>query len=268
MLGLVGPNGAGKTTTIRMILDIIRPDRGTVTLLEQSLDHDARHQIGYLPEERGLYRGLRVTNMLVYLGELKGLARHDAARRADDLLDRLGMASHRSKKVGELSRGMTQFIQFAGTIIHRPAVVILDEPFSNLDPVNVRTMKEIIGELRSEGAAVMLSTHQMYQVEELCDEVVMIDDGAIVLEGLLTDIKRRFRGDSLVIACDPWPEGLHGVSDVRRQGQTHVVRMLPGTTPEMVLRQLVEKGSHVERFEVETPSMEDIFVTVVRSRRG
>ncbi len=266
ILGLVGPNGAGKTTTIRMILDIIRPDRGAVTLLGEKLSQDTRQQIGYLPEERGLYRGLRTIKMLTYLGELKGMNKRDAIQNADDLLEMLNMSPHRSKKIGELSRGMAQLIQFAATIIHRPKVVILDEPFAGLDPINVRLIKDVISDLRKEGASVILSTHQMYQVEEMCDQIVMIDNGTIVLEGILHEIKQRFRGDNLLIECDSFPDDLEGVVDLRQQGKAFVMRMLPGTTPESVLRQLLEKGSSIERFEVETPSMEDIFVNVVRSR--
>ncbi len=268
VLGLVGPNGSGKTTTIRMVLDIIRPDRGSVTVAGSDGGQDARRQVGYLPEDRGLYRNLRVTRMLTYLGELKGLTSREAQRRAEELLARLGMSAHASKKISELSRGMAQLIQFAGAIIHNPRVVILDEPFAALDPVNVRLMKDIINELRQKGAGVLLSTHQMFQVEELCDSVVMIESGSVVLKGPLAEIKRQFRGDTLEVVCDPWPEEVVGVEVVQRQGRSRVMRLRPGTSPEDVLRQLLDEKSSIERFEVATPSMEEIFVKVVRSRRG
>ncbi len=266
VLGLVGPNGAGKTTIIRMLLGIVEPDRGEVTIRGKRLGNDTRERIGYLPEERGLYKGQRILETLVYLGELRGLARHDAARRAEDLLTRLGMTPHRTKKIGELSRGQAQLIQFAASVIHRPSVVVLDEPFAGLDPVYVRLIKEFIVEMHGNGAALILSTHHMDQVEDLCDHVVMLDEGTVVLRGSLTEVKRRYRGDTLAVTCQPWPDAIIGVRDVRRNGDGYVMHMLPGTTPNLVLSQLMERGSAIERFEVETPSMEEIFLTVVGVR--
>lgn len=268
VLGLVGPNGAGKTTTIRMLLGIFRPDQGTVTVLGQPINDVVRERVGYLPEERGLYQGQRVLDILVYLGQLKGLPRPEAAQRAGELLARLDMDRHSGKKVKELSRGMAQLIQFAATIIHRPALVVLDEPFAALDPVNVRLMEEMIGELRQEGAAIILSTHLMNQVEELCDQVVMIDEGRVVLEGRLADLKRRFRGDALFVACDPYPDGLDGVSSINEERDGYTLHLDGEASPEQVLRQLLEHGVSLERFEVATPSMEDIFLAVVSTRRG
>lgn len=268
VLGLVGPNGAGKTTTIRMLLGIFRPDQGTVTVLGQPINDVVRERVGYLPEERGLYQGQRVLDILVYLGQLKGLPRPEAAQRAGELLARLDMDRHSGKKVKELSRGMAQLIQFAATIIHRPALVVLDEPFAALDPVNVRLMEEMIGELRQEGAAIILSTHLMNQVEELCDQVVMIDEGRVVLEGRLADLKRRFRADALFVACDPYPDGLDGVSSINEERDGYTLHLDGEASPEQVLRQLLEHGVSLERFEVATPSMEDIFLAVVSTRRG
>ena len=268
VLGMVGPNGAGKTTTIRMLLNILQPDQGAVSILGEAMTPQAQERIGYLPEERGLYPGQRIVPMLTYLGQLKGMTRDDARRRADALLERVGMSEHRTKKLRELSRGMGQLIQFVATIIHRPEVIVLDEPFAGLDPVNVRLMKDILGEVQHEGTAIMFSTHQMTEVEELCDRVVMIDQGEVVLEGGLGDVKRRFRGDSLFVASDPAPTELRGVTDTRREGSGYTMRLTDGATPESVLRQLLDAGARVERFEVATPSLEDIFLTVVRERRG
>ena len=265
--GLVGPNGAGKTTTIRMLLDILKPDRGSVRILGNHLSAESQEQIGYLPEERGLYRGQKVLDVLVYLGMLKGLAKGDASARATGLLERLGMGEHAGKKISELSRGMGQIIQFAATIIHEPSIIVLDEPFSGLDPVNVRLMKEVISDVRKGGAALLFSTHQMEQVEELSDKVVMINQGTVVLDDRLADIKRRYRGDALKMVVDFLPEELDGTGDVYRDGDTYEVRMLPGTTPEHVLRQLLDKGVVVERFEVATPRMEEIFLMLVGSER-
>jgi ABC-2 type transport system ATP-binding protein len=263
--GLVGPNGAGKTTTIRMLLDILKPDRGSVSILGNHLSAESQEQIGYLPEERGLYRGQKALDVLVYLGMLKGMAKGEASARAKELLERLGMGEHASKKISELSRGMGQLIQFAATIIHQPSIIVLDEPFSGLDPVNVRLMKEVIAGAREDGAALLFSTHQMEQVEELSDKVVMINQGKVVLDGRLADIKHEYRGDALKMVVDFLPEELDGTGDVYRDGDTYEVRMLPGTTPEHVLRQLLDNGVVVERFEVATPRMEEIFLMLVGS---
>jgi len=268
IVGMVGPNGAGKTTSIRMVLNILRPDRGTVTIDGRPLDQQAQEAIGYLPEERGLYRDVRVIPMLQYLGELKGMTRDDARRRADVLLDRLGMTAHRAKQVRELSRGMTQLIAFAGTILHEPDVIVLDEPFSGLDPVNVRLMKTVVGEQQARGAATLFSTHQMTDVEELCDRVIMIDQGTVVLDDLLVDVKRRFRGDRLFMVTDTPPAGDDGVTGIERDGGGYSMRLLRNIRPEAVLARLLQRGARIERFEVEMPSLEDIFLRMVRDRRG
>ncbi|MEX2430367.1 MAG: ATP-binding cassette domain-containing protein [Dehalococcoidia bacterium] len=268
VLGIVGPNGAGKTTSIRIALGIFPPNRGRVEILGRPLAQQSQEHIGYLPEERGLYRGRRITETLAFLGELKGLERRDAQQRADAWLERLGMAPHRNKKVAELSHGMAQLVQFAATMMHSPSLVVLDEPFTALDPVNVRLIKDVILDLQREGTALVLSTHQMHQVEELCDRVVMIDQGAVVLDGEVREIKRRHRTDTLAVVCDPGPDGISGVADLRQEGPTYLMRMLAGTTPRSILQQLLEQGCDVERFEVVLPSMEDIFVTVVGARRA
>ncbi|MEX0761283.1 MAG: ATP-binding cassette domain-containing protein [Dehalococcoidia bacterium] len=267
VLGVVGPNGAGKTTSIRIALGILAPDRGGVHVLGKPLAQHSQEHIGYLPEERGLYRGRTIPDTLAFLGELKGLDRSEALRRADSWLERFGMAPHRSKKVGELSHGMAQLVQFTATLMHDPALVVLDEPFSSLDPVNVRLIKDVILDLRNEGRALVLCTHQMHQVEELCDRVVMIDEGTVVLDGSVDEIKRSYRGDTVAVVCDPAPNGLDGVADIRKENQTYMMRMLPGTTPRSILQQLLGQGCEVERFEVVLPSMEDVFVKVVGSRR-
>ena len=175
IFGLIGPNGAGKTTTIRMIMDIIKPDSGEICILGERLSAITKKRIGYLPEERGLYRKLRVIDSLIYLASLKGITSYSARNRAEELLKRIDMLPHKNKKIEELSRGMGQFIQFLVTIIHDPQLVILDEPFAGLDPVNTEVLKEIILELRNKGKAIILSTHRMNEVEELCDRIFMIN---------------------------------------------------------------------------------------------
>ena len=268
VIGLVGPNGAGKTTTIRMLLDIIQPDAGKVSVFGAALTAAAQERIGYLPEERGLYRSLRVIPNLLYLAELKGVPRERAMQRADELLDRLGLEPHRGKKVSELSRGLGQLVQFAATLIHEPAFVVLDEPFSGLDPVNVRLMKDVVADLRAQGAAIMFSTHQMTDVEELCDRVVMIDDGRVVLDGLLSEIKRQFAGSELFIASDHAPDAIDGVLRSRRDGTGYVLRLADGYAPESVLRALLDRGAKIDRFELATPSLEEIFLRVVERRHA
>ena len=266
VIGLVGPNGAGKTTTIRMLLDIIQPDAGEVSVFGAALTAAAQERIGYLPEERGLYRSLRVIPNLLYLAELKGVPRERAMQRADELLNRLGLEPHRGKKVSELSRGLGQLVQFAATLIHEPAFVVLDEPFSGLDPVNVRLMKDVVADLRAQGAAIMFSTHQMTDVEELCDRVVMLDDGRVVLDGLLSEIKRQFAGSELFIASDHAPDAIDGVLRSRRDGTGYVLRLADGCAPESVLQALLDRGAKIDRFELATPSLEEIFLRVVERR--
>ncbi len=263
VVGLVGPNGAGKTTTIRMLLDILRPDEGSISVFGAPLRPEAQSRIGYLPEERGLYRSLRVIPNMLYLAELKGMQREHALRRADELFALLGLEPHRGKKISELSRGLGQLVQFAATILHEPDFIVLDEPFSGLDPVNVRVMKDAVSRLRSEGAAVMFSTHQMTDVEELCDRVIMIDGGTVVLDGQLADVKRRFAGSELFIATDVDPAEAHGVLASRRDSAGYAVQLADGHTPEDLLRALLEWGAKIDRFELATPSLEEIFLRVV-----
>ena len=190
IFGLIGPNGAGKTTTIRMMMDIIKPDSGSVHILGEKLSEDTKNHIGYLPEERGLYKKLTIVETLTYLSSLKG-DRVESSR-IEELLRRVGMFTHRNKKIEELSRGMGQIIQFLATIIHDPQLLILDEPFSGLDPVNSELLKSIILDLKKQKKAIILSTHQMNQVEELCDRILMINRGQGVLYGKLADIKNKY----------------------------------------------------------------------------
>ncbi len=267
VVGLVGPNGSGKTTTIRMLLDILRPDRGSVSVFGAPVSTEAQSRIGYLPEERGLYRSLRVVPNMLYLAELKGMQREHALRRADELFALLGLEPHRGKKISELSRGLGQLVQFAATILHEPDFIVLDEPFSGLDPVNVRVMKDAVSLLRREGATIMFSTHQMTDVEELCDRVVMIDRGTVVLDGPLADIKRRFAGNDLFVATDLDPQGADGVLSARRDGAGYTLRLAEGRAPEDVLRSLLERGAKIDRFELATPSLEEIFLRVVERDR-
>ena len=262
IFGLIGPNGAGKTTTLRMMMDIIKPDSGTVTILGEKLTEASKNKLGYLPEERGLYRNLTVIDSIVYLASLKGMDRHSAEEKASELLNQTGMLPHKGKKIEELSRGMGQIIQFIVTIIHDPELVVLDEPFAGLDPVNTELLKMIFVDLRNRDKAVILSTHQMNQVEELCDRILMIDNGRSVLQGNLTEIKSRYRSNSVIIDSEGDLGQIPGVTE-KRAHKGYVELILDGnTTPKQVLERLVGTGIVINRFEAATPSLNEIFLKV------
>ncbi len=263
IFGLIGPNGAGKTTTIRILMDIIKPDSGEVTILGEKLTEASKNTLGYLPEERGLYRNLTVIDSIIYLASLKGMDRHSAEKKADVLLKQTGMLPHKGKKIEELSRGMCQIIQFIITIIHDPELVVLDEPFGGLDPVNTELLKRIFADLRKQGKAVILSTHQMNQVEELCDRILMIDNGRSVLQGNLTEIKAKYRSNSVIIDSEGELGKLPGVIE-KRTNKGYVELILDvNTTPKQVLERLASTGRVINRFEVATPSLNEIFLKVV-----
>ncbi len=268
IFGLLGPNGAGKTTTIRILMDIIKPDAGLVRVLGQ-MPGAAREQVGYLPEERGLYRNLRVGECLAYLGQLKGLTRQAAQKRAAELLARVELADWTKKKVQELSRGMQQKVQLVASLMHDPELVILDEPFQGLDPVNAEMVRDVIRDLRARSKTVVLSAHEMSQVEALCDRIALIDRGQAVLYGALADIKRQFAPHAIEIAppltLDGWPE-VERV-ETRDGGQSvQTVYLRPGVAPRDLLRKIFEAGLAVDRFETATISLEQIFITVVTGR--
>lgn len=268
IFGLIGPNGAGKTTAIRMMMDIINPDSGDVTILGEKLCEGSKNRIGYLPEERGLYRKSSVMESIVYLASLKGMNRHSAEQKATDLLERTGMLANRWKKIEELSKGMGQIIQFIVTIIHDPELVILDEPFSGLDPVNTELLKRMFVDLRNQGKAVIMSTHQMNQVEELCDRILMIDGGRSVLYGNLTEIKSRYRSHAVMLDFEGELSQIPGVTEQRRQ-KGHVELVLDtNTTPQQILERLVSSGITINRFEVATPSLNEIFLEIAGKNHG
>lgn len=264
VLGLVGPNGAGKTTTIRMLMDIIKPDSGEISVFGRPLDEQAKNRIGYLPEERGLYRKMKVSDNLVYLSRLKAVPSNTARERAEALLKEVDMSMHQGKKISELSRGMGQIIQFLVTLSHDPSLIVLDEPFAGLDPVNRMLLKEIILELKTQGKTVIFSTHMMNEVEEMCDRVLMINRGRVVLYGDLSEIKWRFRNNSVFVQCEGDIGDIDGVSGKKDHGK-YVELFLDGqTTAQQVLSQLMAKSIRVDRFEVSTPSLNEIFIQVAR----
>jgi ABC-2 type transport system ATP-binding protein len=262
IFGLIGPNGAGKTTTIRMIMDIIKPDSGYISVLDEKLSEASKSKLGYLPEERGLYKKLRVIESIIYLASLKGMDARAAEEKADKLLAQTGMQSARNKKIEELSKGMGQIIQFIVTIIHNPELIVLDEPFTALDPVNTELLKKMVMDLRNEGKAIILSTHQMSQVEELCDRILMIDNGRDVLHGDLGGIKAKYRSHSVIVEIEGELGRVPGVIEKRvNKGYVELV-LDQGTTPKQVLDNLVSSGVAINRFEVATPSLNEIFLEV------
>lgn len=265
IFGLIGPNGAGKTTTIRMVMDIIKPESGEISILGESLNEDAKNRIGYLPEERGLYKKITVLQSLVYLASLKGMGNRAARSRAEELLQRVDMLPHQEKKIEELSRGMGQIIQFLATIIHDPQLLILDEPFAGLDPVNTNLLKEIILELRSQRKAIILSTHMMNEVEALCDRILMINKGRTVLYGELAEIKSRYRNNSVFLKFDGALGEIEGVVGKKDHGE-YVELFLDGETlPQKILEQLVSRGVEINQFDISTPSLNEIFLQVVET---
>ena len=266
--GLLGPNGSGKTTTIRMALDIIRPESGNVSLLGGMPTRQALTRVGYLPEERGLYQKSKVIDILIYLGRLKRMDAATSRARAKEMLKRVGLYEHRNKKVQALSRGMTQLVQFAGALLHKPELVILDEPFSGMDPLNVQLMKEILREQKERGAAVVFSTHQMPDVEELCERVLLINDGQTLLHGRLAELKRARGTRSVRVTAERRPEGIPGVVDTKFRNGSFDYLMGEGTRPDEVLRAFLDAGIPVERYEVALPSLNQIFIEEVSRARN
>ncbi len=268
--GLLGPNGAGKTTTIRMIMGIINPDEGRIDVFGEPFSERSKDRIGYLPEERGLYRKMKVLDHIVFLGEIKGVPAKTASDRAVAWMKRLELSGWEQKTVESLSKGMQQKIQFISTIIHEPELIILDEPFSGLDPINTQLLKDIVMEMKMEGRTIVLSTHLMDQVEKLCERICLINKGRTILEGDLSGIKMRFSRNTLTMRYrgDKADLGRHpGVESVNDFGQELSVALKDGIDTNDVLKYAVERGQ-VDRFEIGEMSLHDIFIQQVKERGG
>jgi ABC-2 type transport system ATP-binding protein len=266
ILGLLGPNGAGKTSTIRMVMNILVPDEGSIRVFDRPVGDDTRQAVGYLPEERGLYPRMQVRSVIVFLAALRGMPEAEADRRAREWLERFELSDWAEKKVQDLSKGMQQKVQLISAVLHTPPLVILDEPFSGLDPVNAATVKDIMLELRDQGSTVVLSTHRMEQVEKMCDSICLIDKGRNVLDGDLRAIKQSYGKNTLEIEFTG-PDSFLGhpaVASVNRLGMGAEAKLKAGADPQAVLRAALECGARITRFELLEPSLNDIFIEKTR----
>lgn len=264
--GLLGPNGAGKTTTLRMLLRIIVPDQGSIDILGQPLAEATQDRIGYLPEDRGLYPRMTVRDVLVFLCALKGLSETDAERRIRQWLERLEIADWAARKVNELSKGMQQKVQFIAAVAHDPPLLVLDEPFTGFDPVNVASVKDIMVDLRDRGTTIILSTHRMEQVEMMCDSICLINKGKKVLSGKLREIKHAYGRNTVRIEYAHNETSLDlgpFAASVNRFGTVVEARLRPEVDPQQILRAAVEHGVPLARFELVEPPLADIFVEKV-----
>jgi ABC-2 type transport system ATP-binding protein len=268
IFGLLGPNGAGKTTTIRILLDIFKPDSGSVSILGGAMTEEKKNRIGYLPEERGLYQDIPLDRCLVYLATLKGMEENAAHEKVNAYLERFELTEARKKKVKELSKGMQQKAQLITTLVHQPDLVIIDEPFSALDPVNTQMVKELLREERNKGTAVVMCTHQMHQVEELADRIVLIDNGKAMLYGKLEDVRRQYQSQSVIVrTAAALPAKINGVEEIVKQNNHYLLHLCQGCTSQQVLKSLLEKGIELEQFEIAIPSLDEIFIQVVKKEQ-
>lgn len=266
ILGFLGPNGSGKTTTMRMILDIIRPDEGTIRVFGESPSFELGSRIGYLPEDRGLYRELPVAESLAYLAALHGIGWGEAQERARAALTELGLGDSLEKKGSELSRGMHQKAQVVAALLHDPDLLILDEPFQGLDPVNAELLRSRVLQRRHDGAAVILSTHRMEEAESLCDRILLIDHGRELLYGPLETIRRRYRAGTVEVegvGLPLDPAGLPGVLAADSDNGHVRYQLAEGADPASLLRVIISTEARVERYEVQTPSLEEVFMRSV-----
>jgi ABC-2 type transport system ATP-binding protein len=266
IFGLIGPNGAGKTTTIRMIVNITAPDTGRISLFGQQVTPELQDRIGYLPEERGLYKKMKVGDQLRFFAELKSIETKEAEKRADRWLERLKLTEWKNKKASDLSKGMQQKIQFITSVIHEPDLLILDEPFSGLDPVNVDLLKEIVLDLKAAGKTIIFSTHQMEVAEKICDDICLINRSRKVLEGSIREVKSRFGRNAVGLRLTGGDEVLADsslVSTVARHNDHVEALLAEGASAQQLLARLVSGGASIEKFEMIEPSLHDIFIQKV-----
>jgi len=266
VLGFLGPNGSGKTTTMRMILDIVRPARGAIKVFGGAPGVQHQDRVGYLPEDRGLYRDVPIIETLTYFGALRGLSEAEARSRAQRLLEEMGLAEASRKKAAELSRGMHQKAQLIATILNEPDLLIVDEPFQGLDPVNADMLKGVVRSQRERGAAVIMSTHDMGDAQTLCDRILLIDKGRRLLYGTVEQVRDAFSDGAVEVSGQDIPrraEQLESVTDVTEVDGAVRYLIRDGATPQDLFRELAAAGAHVERFAVEAPSLDEVFIRTV-----
>jgi ABC-2 type transport system ATP-binding protein len=273
--GLLGPNGAGKTTTIRMTLRILTPDTGEIRILGKPQSQEGLDRIGYLPEERGVYKRMKVRALLSFFGELKGVKPRVSKPRIEQWLERMDLADRADSKLQELSKGNQQKVQFIGSILHEPEIMILDEPFSGLDPINQRVLREIITELKAAGRTIIFSTHIIDHAERICDHVAIIARGTKVADGTVASVKREHGDEYVAIRLDDWSADAVAlvrrnavVTQVREQGRDLEVALRDGADPQRLLNELVAEGVRLRRFEIAEPSLEQIFIERVGAQEG
>jgi ABC-2 type transport system ATP-binding protein len=267
IFGLIGPNGAGKTTTIRMIVNITMPDSGTIKLFGQTIDPSLQDRIGYLPEERGLYKKMKIGEQLKFFAALKNVSTADADKLVDRWLARVELSAWKNKRAKELSKGMQQKIQFIAAVMHDPDLLILDEPFSGLDPVNVELLRDVVLELKGQGKTIIFSTHQMELAEKLCDDICMINKSEKVLDGSLREIKRSFGRNAVALRMEGGDNVLRDpalVAKVDRDSDELEALLAPGATAQQLLERLITEGAQITKFELVEPSLNDIFIEKVR----
>ncbi|MDE3199331.1 MAG: ATP-binding cassette domain-containing protein [Acidobacteriota bacterium] len=264
MFGLLGPNGAGKTSSIRMMIGITMPDSGTVKLFDKPFDRASLERVGYLPEERGLYKKMKVIEQLVFFGQLHGLSTEDAHGRATSWARRLEIDTSLDKKTEELSKGMQQKIQFIGSLLHNPDLIIMDEPFSGLDPVNAKLLEQVLLELKDDGKAVIFSTHRMDQVEKLCDSICLINHGEAVISGKVRDIKSRYERNHVIVEFDGSAEFLKSseIEEASNFSGHAEIRLKPHGDAQRLLKEASAVAT-IYRFELVEPSLEEIFIRAV-----
>lgn len=268
VFGFLGPNGAGKTTTIRMIVGITIPDEGKVELFGSKITPEIRDRIGYLPEERGLYKKMKVVDQLRYFAALKGVSQKEADKRIDFWLDRMQLSEWKQKKTTDLSKGMSQKVQFISTMLHNPDLLILDEPFSGLDPVNVEFMKEVIAEIKSQDKTIIFSTHLMETAEKLCDDIILMNKSRMVLSGRLRDIKAGYGKNVISLRCVGGESVLSNkdlVTNVVEHADEKEVFLSEDVDSQILLIKLMESGATVTKFEMIEPSLNDIFIDQVKT---
>jgi ABC-2 type transport system ATP-binding protein len=267
VFGLLGPNGAGKTTTIRMIMNITAADSGEIRVLGSPMTRETQNRIGYLPEERGLYRKMKVLDHLLFLAAIKEVSRENARKRIADWADRLELTPWLKKKVDELSKGMQQKVQFIATVIHDPEVLILDEPFSGLDPINTAIIKDYLTDFRKQGKTIVFSTHVLEQAEKLCDEICLMARSKKILEGQLRELKRRFSRNLLHLSVDARPDeiaALPGVASAQAVNGGYLIALSPGTDQRQFLRSALDQYDLLG-FSAKEPELEEIYLDAVRA---